>query len=114
MKQMSVAFLGALTATMLLTGCAPHRSTQQLGSAPAPIYENAEQIAAMPPCKAKVVERAPCGLYLTTTEGNGLYLGSPGSNAHVHRFLETLKDGQTYVLPDAFLQYQKHHPASEP
>jgi hypothetical protein len=114
MQKTRVLFLGALTATTLLAGCAAHRGTQEFGSPPAPIYEKAEQITAMPPCKAKVVQRAPCSLYLTTPDGNGLYLGSPGSNADVRHFLATLKEGHSYVLPDAFLQYQKRHPASEP
>lgn len=114
MKKTCVLFLGALTATMLLTGCAAHRSTQQLASPSGPIYEKAEQITAMPPRKAKLVQRAPCSLYLTTADGKGFHLGTPGSNTEVRRFLDTLEEGQTYVFPDAFLQYQKQHPASEP
>ena len=104
------AFLVSLAATMLLVGCVPHKGTKQFDGAPGPVYETAELIKTMPHCKAKVVQRGPCFLYLTTADGKGFYLGSPGSQADVGLFLDTLKDGHRYVFPDAFLQYQKHQP----
>jgi len=110
----SLAFLGTLAAAMLLTGCATLKDTQQPGKAPGPIYETAEQIKAMPPCKAQVVQRAPCFVCLKTTDGKGFHLGSPGSKADVGRFLGVLKDGQRYDFPDAFLEYQKNQPGTEP
>ena len=47
----------------------------------------------MPPCKAVVVQRAPCFVYLRTPDGKGFYIGSPGSKADVGRFL----DGQGII-----------------
>ena len=109
-----LAFLSTLAAAMLLTGCAAQKDTRQLGKAPGPVYESAEQIKAMPPCKAKVVERGPCYVSLKATDGRRFCLGSPGSKADVGRFLGVLKDGQRYDFPDAFLEYQKNQPGTEP
>ncbi len=109
-----LAFVCPLMATMLLIGCASQNDTQQLGKALGPVYETAEQIKAMPPCKAKVVERGPCYVYLTATDGKGFYLGSPGSKADVERFLAVLKYGQQYRFPDAFLEYERNRRRTEP
>jgi len=99
---------------MLLVGCAAKKNTQQHGRTPGPVYETAEQIKAMPPCHAKVVQRAPCFVYLKTAEGEGFYLGSPGSKADVGRFLGVLEDGQSYDFPEAFLRYYMNQQGTEP
>lgn len=78
-----------------------------LGSAPGPVYETGEEIKLMAPCKATVVQRGPCFVYLRAADGKGFYLGSPASKADVSRFLGILKDGQIYTFPDAFLEYQE-------
>lgn len=96
-----------LAAAMLLSGCAAHNVTHRLGSAPGPVYDTAEEIQAMPPCKAVVVERAPCFVYLSTRDGKGFYIGSPGSTAEVGRFTNELKDGRSYKFPETFLKYQE-------
>jgi hypothetical protein len=99
---------GALVAVLLFIGCAARREAPQLGEGISPVYESAEQIRAMPPCKAKVVERGPCYVYLEATNGKRFYLGSPGSDANVFRFLEGLKDGQGYKFPEVFLEHQRN------
>ena len=109
-----LAFLCIFAVAMLLTGCASQQGTKQPGAAPDSVYETSEQIKAMPPCKARVVHRAPCSVYLETKDGKGLYFGSPGSKADVSRFLGFLKDGQSYDLPGAFLKYQKNLQPTEP
>jgi hypothetical protein len=109
-----LALLASVAATLLLAGCATRKDPQQAGTAPDPVYESSEQIRAMPPCMARVVQRAPCSVYLTTVEGKGFYLGSPGSKADVRRFLGVLEGGKSYDLPDAFLKYQMSHLGTEP
>jgi hypothetical protein len=104
--------LGILAAAMLLTGCITPKNTEHYRTAP--VYDTAVQIKAMPPCKARVVQRAPCHVYLKTSDGNGFYLGGPGSEADVGRFLRVLKDGQRYDFPDAFLKFEENHQATQP
>ena len=72
-----------------------------------PTYDSVEKIRAMPPCRAFVVKVGPCYVRLETAEGANFNLGSPGSKQEVGRFLGTLKKGQTYQFPDAFVAYQK-------
>jgi hypothetical protein len=109
-----MAVLGTLATAILLIGCAAQKDARQPGKAPDPVYETAEQIKAMPPCKARVVQRAPCFVYLKTTDGRGFYIGSPGSKADVGRFLGFLKDGERYNLPEAYLTYEKNRQLAEP
>lgn len=103
-KRLRVASLAAAAA---LVGCAVPPSPPPTSDLSSPIYETAQQIASMPSCKARVVHRDPCSLYLLTTNGKGFHLGSPGSNPEVSRFLDTLKDGQRYRFPNVFREYQK-------
>jgi hypothetical protein len=107
-----MAFPGTFAAALLLTGCVAPKDAEHHQTAP--VYDTAEQIRAMLPCKARVIERAPCYVYLKTTDGHGIYLGSPGSEAVVGRFLGVLKEGQSYNFPDAFLKYQKTQQGNEP
>jgi hypothetical protein len=72
-----------------------------------PVYETAEQIRAMFPCRAVVESAAPCSLLLTTADGRVFYLGSPGATGDVSGFLGTLQAGQAYEFPAAFNTYQK-------
>ena len=97
----------ALAAAMLLTGCAAHKDSHQLGKAPGPVYGTAEQIQAMPACKAVVVERGPCYVHLGTAGGSGFFIGSPAAGADVVQFLEVLTDGRTYKFPETFQKYQE-------
>jgi hypothetical protein len=97
----------ALAAGVWLTGCAAHNDSHQLGKAPGPVYDTAEQIQAMPACKAVVVERGPCYVHLRTADGNGFFIGSPAAGAEVVQFLEVLKDGRTYKFPETFQKYQE-------
>ncbi len=109
-----LAFLGSLAAAMLLGGCATQQDTPQVGTAPPSVYETAEQIKAMPPCKVTVLERGPCYVFLKAMDGKGFYLGSPASKAEVERFLAVLKDGQQYDFPDTFVEYQERQRRTEP
>ena len=74
-----------------------------------PGYETAEQIKAMPPCKAMIVENGVCVFTFRTSDGKKFYIGSPFAAREVQQFLETLKEGRTYKFPDAFLDHQKKH-----
>jgi hypothetical protein len=74
-------------------------------------YRTAEQIKAMPQCKATVVQRAPCYVVLKTAEGRSFHIGSPGNTPEIAYFLVSLKEGQTYNFPEVFLEYQKRNPA---
>lgn len=93
-----------LAAALLCTGCAAQKDTRQLGKALGPVYETAEQIKAMPRCKARVVERGPCYVHLETADGKGFYLGSPGSNGDVIRFVAVLNEGQYCEFPHALVE----------
>ena len=74
----------------------------------APVYyDTAERIKAMPPCKAIVGHPGIHWSHFTTTDGVKFCIGSPGATQEVRLFLQTLKERQTYKLPDAFLAYQK-------
>lgn len=97
----------ALAALVWLTGCAAHNDGRQLGKTPGPVYDTAEQIQAMPACKATVVERGPCYVHLRTADGTGFFIGSPAASADVVQFLEALKDGRTYKFPGTFLKHQE-------
>jgi hypothetical protein len=97
----------AIAAVVWLTGCATHKPGSPLRKEQAPVYDTAEQIQTMPACKAVVVERGPCYVYLGTADGNGFFIGSPAAGADVVRFLEVLKDGRTYKFPDTFQKYQE-------
>jgi hypothetical protein len=88
-------------------------------------YPTAQDIAAMPPCKATVIVAAPCycmfrktpsdSAAATATANEIFVIGDPGSKPLVWRFLSTLEHGQTCDLPAAFLAYQKAHPqANDP
>jgi hypothetical protein len=104
-----LAFPSILAVAMLLTSCATSDAKKSTESA-APIYETAKEIQAMPPCKATVVHTYPCYSLLRATDGKKFCIGSPGATPEVGNFVETLKDGQTYKFPAAFLTYQKQQP----
>jgi hypothetical protein len=89
-------------------------------------YPTAQDIAAIPPCKATVIVAAPCycmfrkapsagggGAAAAATSNEIFVIGDPGSKPLVWRFLSTLEDGQTCDLPAAFLAYQKSHPQAD-
>jgi len=97
----------AAAAVVWLTGCAAHKHSPQLEKEPGPGYDTAEQIQSMPACNAVVVERGPCYVRLRTADGNEFFIGSPAAGADVVKFLEVLKDGQTYKFPDTFQKYQE-------
>jgi hypothetical protein len=82
-------------------------ASTQAHQAPILCYDTAERIAAMPPCKAEVEERFSCCLLMRTADGSKIWLGSPATTPEVLRFIPTLQDGQTYALPNAFLDWQK-------
>ena len=75
-----------------------------------PDYETAAQIKAMPPCKAVLEHDGTCVFSFTTTDGKKFWIGSPASKQDVIRFLQSLKVGETYELPKAFLDYQNRKP----
>lgn len=82
--------------------------TKKIGETMIPRYEKAEEIKAMPPCKATVVwGMGTCSARFKTTDGKEFNIGSPGAGPGVIEFLETVKEGQIYVFPSAFIDYLK-------
>jgi len=73
-------------------------------------FETAAQIKAMPPCKARVEEHAPCYSVFRAADGKKFSIGSPSATQDVVQFLQTLKNGQIYKFPGVFLDYQKTAP----
>jgi hypothetical protein len=71
-----------------------------------------DQLPLMPPCKATVEGKEPCAAYLKTTDGRRLCVGGPGASPEVAGFVQFLQEGQVYVFPDTFLEYQKRHRGS--
>jgi len=79
-----------------------------------PDYETADQIKAMPSCKAMLEHDGTCVFTFRTADGKKFWIGSPASKQDVIQFLQSLKVGQTYELPKAFLDYQKRQPRGTP
>src|SRR6266498_1897347 len=75
--------------------------------------ETAEQIKAMPPCKATVAEHHGCYSVFRTADGKKFSIGSPAATQDVVQFLQTLKNGRSYEFPSVFLDYQKTAPTYE-
>jgi len=73
-------------------------------------YKTAAEIKAMPACKATIKARAPCYVVLTSSDGVGIRIGSPGNTPELDGFLGFLKDGKSYKFPDAFLEYERGLP----
>jgi len=99
--------LSVVVAMALLSSCANRMDNQQVGSVPRGVYATAEEIRAMPPCKAVVVLKEPCSVCVKMANGRWFHIGSPGSQPDVGGFLDMLRVGQTYEFPDAFVKYQK-------
>jgi hypothetical protein len=76
-------------------------------------YPSADEIKAMPPCRAAVAVAGPCFSVFNATDGKVFVIGDPGSKLIVYHFLRSLEKGRTYALPDAFVEYQKGHAKQE-
>jgi len=72
-----------------------------------PCYEYAAQALAMPSCRASMEFVSPCKRRFTTENGREFYIGSPGAEREVMRFLGALEEGEVYYLPRAFVEYRK-------
>ena len=70
-------------------------------------YVTAEELKAMPPVKATLELSGPCFSIFRGGDGKQFVIGDPGSKRGVRQFLGTLKEGQSYELPSAFLDHQK-------
>ncbi len=89
------------------TGCSTRKEVQHTGKASPFFHDTAEQIKAMPPCRATVERKVVCYAVLRRADGKQFHIGSPGNTAEVHGFVDTLEKGQTCRLPHDFLTYQK-------
>jgi len=78
-----------------------------------PSSETAAQIKAMPACKATVEEHHACYSIFRTADGKIFSIGSPAATHEVVKFLEALRNGQSYEFPGVFLDYQKTNPTYE-
>jgi hypothetical protein len=103
-----LAFPSVLAAAMLPTSCATS-NVKRPSESVACIYETAEEIQAMPPCKATVVHTYPCYSLLRTSDAKKFCIGSPGATPEVSRFVETLTDRQSYRFPGVFVDYQRNY-----
>lgn len=109
----SLAFPSILASAMLLTSCAISGGKKSAETA-IPVYETAEQIKTMSPCKATVEERHPCYSILRTADGQKFSIGSPAATQEVVQFLGTLNDGHAYKFPGVFLDYLKQSAVNPP
>ena len=66
-----------------------------------------EELPLLPPFKAVVEQKQPCAAYLKTADGKRLCIGGPGATPEVAGFVQVLQEGQTYNLPEAFLEHRK-------
>ncbi|MHC1767371.1 MAG: hypothetical protein AB9869_24355 [Verrucomicrobiia bacterium] len=66
-----------------------------------------EELPRLPPFRGVVEQKQPCAAYIKTADGRRLCIGGPGATKDVAGFVAMLKEGQTYQLPKAFLEYQK-------
>lgn len=73
-----------------------------------PRLDEVAAVLSMPPCTATVEKIVPCSARLRMEDGKALYIGSPAAGSEVVGFIQTLQEGKTYALPDAFIQYQKN------
>jgi hypothetical protein len=105
---------------LILLACFPASPLANAdGKAPAGVeaadqgYVTADQIGAMPPRKARLEERGPCYAVFRTADGKEFSIGSPVARSQVVEFIGSLKEGESYRLPEAFLEFQKTSPAYE-
>jgi hypothetical protein len=66
-----------------------------------------EQLPLVLPFKAIVEEKQTCAAYLKTSDDRRLCIGGPGATPEVTAFVQVLQEGQTYNLPEAFLEHRK-------
>jgi hypothetical protein len=84
---------------------APERA--KAAAAVTPVYETAAQIAAMPPCQARVERIETYSARLRSADGKEFRLGSERGAQEVWHFVgSALEPGKTYEFPRAFLDYQ--------
>jgi hypothetical protein len=81
-----------------LCGC----RTAPVTGGPAPIYESAPLVLAMPACTATLVRYGTCYAEFKAADGKAFFIGSPGAAPDVESFIATLKEGEAYALPAAF------------
>ena len=74
-------------------------------------YETPAEIKAMSPRKATVLEHNGCYSMFSTADGKKFSIGSPAAVSQIVEFLNTLKEGTTFELPRAFLDFEKASPA---
>ena len=61
-----------------------------------------DQVDGLPQMRVTVVAIQPCRLFLKTTDGRYLCIGGPASRFGIWNFLKTVKEGQTFLLPEEF------------
>ncbi len=97
-----------------LPACAGEKSdAKECAESAIPDSNTAEEIRAMPACKATVVDHAACYSVFRTATGKEFTIGGPAAAQEVVHFLGTLKDGQAYEFPSVFVDYQKTTPTYE-
>lgn len=74
---------------------------------PSPVYDTVAEIEGMPRCRARVVRKGPCFVCLEKADGTTIFVGSPSSSTEVVNFVSSLEEGQSCLLPAAFMRYRE-------
>ena len=100
----------ALFALVCLAGC----KTATVATPHPDEYEYTAQLLAMPSRAATVVDGEPCYRELKDDlDGRIFYIGSPGAADEIEHFIQTLEQGKSYRLPDAFMEWQEKRSGSK-
>ena len=71
-------------------------------------YLKVKHLESIAKCQATVEKITACSVHLKTDDGQAISLAGPGgADRAILRFMDTLKKGQTYTLPDAFIEFRK-------
>ncbi len=70
------------------------------------IFEFDAQVLAMPSRHATMLKLCPCfAEFKDSDDGRIFYIGSPGASPNVEGFIGSLKEGQSFFLPDEFMRF---------
>jgi hypothetical protein len=107
-----LAFPGILAATMCCAVClAQNDAKPPVASASAdekalPRYITSAEVAKMPACSAKFTKTMEYGGEFATAEGKRFVIGDIRGEQWVWHFVNSLREGRTYKLPETFTNYQ--------
>jgi len=106
----SMIVFASIVVVSCLAGCSTSQPVSKFGRYQ---YEYPSQVLAMPSCNATVETRSFCGAMLKSHNGTTIIIGGP-SMGIPRGFIESLTAGETYRLPQAFMDYQEKQQKKEP